>query len=53
MFVICTDTPIPFYWTGKQWAHALSHAVRYPTLEEAEVARWNEAGTDSVIGRLS
>jgi hypothetical protein len=53
MYIICTDQPIPFYWTGEHWAHDLSQARRYPTHEEAEVARWNEAGTDSTIGRVS
>jgi hypothetical protein len=52
MFIICTTDPVPFYWTGDHWAHSVSHARRYPSAAEAEVARWNEAGTDSVIGEI-
>jgi hypothetical protein len=58
MYAIIYDDPsvnglqFPFFWTGQGWAHTIAVAMTFKTMAEAEVERWNSAGTDSTIARV-
>jgi len=57
MYAIIYDDPhasidFPFFWTGQGWAHTIAAAMTFATQAEAEVERWNSAGTDSTVARI-